>query len=259
MQPDLLTPNPLAKLSASEMKAVFQQGWSNPQRVEGWVSSGLNAEFLDPECREAWKRVLDRAAENSPAGPLLDVGTGPGTLALMWAELGFAVTGVDFSPAMLEMARQIAGERGVRANFLQGDAESPPFDGEQFSIVSGRFVLFTLPHPGYAVRRWVELLQPGGLLVIVGHTMVEGGEKSQRSKQELRPRWVADENYKNALSQLPFLDHKQSHVEVVMEAAGLREITALPLDDLLSAREQFSALHDTKLNSVPYVLVGRKP
>ncbi|MBK1883086.1 methyltransferase domain-containing protein [Luteolibacter pohnpeiensis] len=257
MQPDVLKSDPVATLSAAELKAVFQRGWNNPQRVEGWVSAGLNAEFLDPECREAWKNLLHQATDNVPPGPLLDVGSGPGTLALMWAELGFAVTGVDFSPAMIAMARRIASERGVRATFVEGDAESLPFEGEQFSVISTRFVLFTLPHPGYAVRQWVDLLQPGGLLVIVGHTMPPG-EKHQPSKQEIRPRWEPDENYKNALSQLPFLDHKESHVRVVMEAAGLRDITSLPMEDLLEVREEYRTRNESLSTSIPYVLVGRK-
>lgn len=260
MQPDVLNPHPLARASASELKAVFRKGWSDPQRVQGWVKSGLNSEFLDPDCREAWKSTLWRAVADVPAGPVLDVGTGPGTLSLMWAELGFAVTGVDFSPTMLEMAQLIAGERGARAKFLEGDAEALPFQGEQFTIVSSRFLLFTLPNPGKAIRRWVELLQPGGALVIVGHHLNQGGNKpSSPPRQEVRAGWQPDEEYKDALNQLPFLDHKEGHVRVAMEAAGLCDITSVPVDDLLAARQHYASLHeDRKSDAPPYVLVGRK-
>ena len=258
MQPDVL--NPVTTWSASQLKSIFRQGWSHPQRVEGWVKSALNSEFLDPDCREVWKSALDRAVINVPPGPVLDVGSGPGTLALMWTELGFATTGVDFSPTMLEMARLIAGERGLRATFLEGDAEALPFQEEQFSIVSSRFLLFTLPHPGRAIRRWVELLQPGGALVIVGHHLHRDGERpSAAPREELSKGWQADEEYKIALSQLPFIDHKESHVRVVMEAVGLRDITSLPLDDLLAARESYSEHRDgRKSNAPPYILVGWK-
>jgi len=261
MQPDVLNPGgALARYSAAELKAIFREGWSQQERVEGWVSSGLNSEFHDDHCREAWKSCLDRAVANVPDGPVLDVGTGPGTLSLMWAELGFATTGIDFSPTMLEMARRLAEQRGLRVKFMEGDAESLPFQENQFTIVSSRFVLFTLPHPGYAIRRWAELLQPGGALVIVGHEFAPGVEKPKpRENADTRIGWKISPEYRAALDQLPFVDHQQKHVQVVMEAAGLRDITALPVDDLIAARDHYSeGLETPRLHSTPYILVGRK-
>lgn len=260
MQPDVLnSSSTLARYTAAELKAIFREGWSQPERVEGWVTSGLNSEFLDDNCREAWKSCLDRAVANVPDGPVLDVGTGPGTLSLMWAELGFATTGIDFSPTMLEMARRLAERRGLRVKFMEGDAESLPFQEQQFTIVSSRFVLFTLPHPGYAIRRWAELLQPGGALVIVGHEFAPGVEKPPQRQQDTRVGWKMSDEYQAALGQLPFMDHKQKHVQVVMEAAGLRDITALPVDDLIAARDHYAeGLENPRVQSTPYILVGRK-
>ena len=52
---------------------------------------------------------------------MLDLACGTGTLALMQAEAGWEVTGLDASPAMLREARRKQAAAGVRAHFVQGD------------------------------------------------------------------------------------------------------------------------------------------
>jgi SAM-dependent methyltransferase len=52
-----------------------------------------------------------------------------------------------------------------RAVFFLGDAADPPLEPHQYDVVFARHVLWTLPEE--AVGRWVELLRPGGRLVLV--------------------------------------------------------------------------------------------
>ncbi len=242
-----------------QLKEIFREGWSNVNRVEGWVSSSLNGEFGDPACREAWKGSLERAVAGIPLGRALDLGTGPGTIAQFWAEIGFTTTGVDFSPGMLEAGRVAAAQRGLSIDFLEGDVESPLLGDAWFDVISSRFVLFTLPHPGYAMRRWIEMLQPGGALVLIGHERT-AIEQNQQTTTPRPNRWQADEQYRNALQQLPFTDHTAAHLQVVMEAAGLRQIERMRVDGLLAARESFGQRTQTPgiLHTTPYILVGRK-
>ncbi len=66
---------------------------------------------------------------------------------------------------MVELARQkLAGRHAV---FLTGDAAHPPVDGERYDAVLVRHVLWTLPEPDRVLRRWRDLLRPGGRLVLV--------------------------------------------------------------------------------------------
>jgi ubiquinone/menaquinone biosynthesis C-methylase UbiE len=63
-------------------------------------------------------------AEELGARRVLDVGCGTGTFAILLADRGFEVTGVDPALAMLEVARAKPG--GYRLRWIHGDATSLP-------------------------------------------------------------------------------------------------------------------------------------
>jgi len=119
----------------------------------------------DPGVRAAWRSLLVSLVPAPPAR-VADLGCGTGTLSLLLADEGHAVDGVDFSPAMVTRARAKAeGRRDVR--FVVGDAAAPALDRAAYDVVLCRHVLWALPDPAAALRRWVDLLAPGGRLVLV--------------------------------------------------------------------------------------------
>jgi SAM-dependent methyltransferase len=118
----------------------------------------------DPEVRRAWTDRL-RAWLPGRSSDVLDLGCGTGSLSLLAAEQGHRVTGVDLSPAMVDLAR--AKLAGRDAAFLVGDAAAPPVGEQRFDVVLVRHVLWALPDPGRALRNWRELLRPGGRLVLI--------------------------------------------------------------------------------------------
>ena len=113
----------------------------------------------DPEVRRAWAGRLRAWLPPRPSD-VLDLGCGTGSLSLLAAEQGHHVTGVDNSPAMVNLAR--AKLAGRDAAFLVGDAAAPPVGQQRFDVVLVRHVLWALPDPGRALRNWRELLRPGG-------------------------------------------------------------------------------------------------
>ncbi|GAA3187814.1 MULTISPECIES: class I SAM-dependent methyltransferase [Streptomyces] len=118
----------------------------------------------DPGVRAAWAGRL-RTWLPGPPGDVLDLGCGTGSLALLAAEQGHRVTGIDRSPAMVALAREkLAGRDAV---FLVGDAAAPPIGAARFDAVLVRHVLWTLPEPARVLRHWRGLLRPGGRLVLV--------------------------------------------------------------------------------------------
>ena len=67
---------------------------------------------------------------------------------------------------MVERARaKTAGSAGVRV--LVGDAADPPLAEAAYDVVLCRHVLWALPDPAAALRRWVRLLAPAGRLLLV--------------------------------------------------------------------------------------------
>jgi SAM-dependent methyltransferase len=91
-------------------------------------------------------------------GRVLDVGCGTGEHALLAASLGLRATGVDASPAAIEIARRKAAERGLAAEFTVHDAlDLGTLDGRFDTVIdSALFHVFTdddLPRYEAGLRR----------------------------------------------------------------------------------------------------------
>ena len=119
----------------------------------------------DSGTREAWRQLL-RAHLPPPPRRIADLGSGTGTLSLLLAEEGYSVDGVDFSPEMIARAIAKAGHLD-RVTFTEADAADPPLPGAAYDVVLCRHVLWAMPDPDAAMRRWLELLADGGTLLLV--------------------------------------------------------------------------------------------
>ena len=127
----------------------------------------------DPVVRQAWgDLLLPRLPE---AATVADLGCGTGTLAVLLGQAGHRVSGVDLAPRMVEAAKAKAGAAGLRAEFVVGDAATPTWSPGAFDVVLSRHVLWAMDDPGEALRRWVRLLNPEGLLLLVEGRWQTGG------------------------------------------------------------------------------------
>jgi len=120
----------------------------------------------DPAVRQAWTALIGSLLPASPAA-VLDMGCGTGSLSVVMAELGYAVTGVDLSPAMVAQARAKAEAAGHMIVLQVMNAAQPGLPPGQFDAVVCRHLLWALPEPADVLGRWVGLLRPGGRLVLV--------------------------------------------------------------------------------------------
>ena len=96
---------------------------------------------------------------------VLEVGAGPGFFAILLCEMGYDVTAIDLTPAMLNEAKKNAGALAGRIRFLEMDAEGLDFADGSFDVVVSRNLTWNLPRPENAYAEWVRVLQPGGLLL----------------------------------------------------------------------------------------------
>jgi 2-polyprenyl-3-methyl-5-hydroxy-6-metoxy-1,4-benzoquinol methylase len=120
----------------------------------------------DPQIRRAWTDLLKTwlpAAQSS----ILDVGCGTGSLSVIMAEFGHAVTGIDFSPGMIELAQAKAKTFGCSINFHVMDATAPEFAPQSFDVIVCRHLLWIFADLPSVLQRWADLLKPGGRLMLI--------------------------------------------------------------------------------------------
>ena len=79
------------------------------------------------------------------------------------------LTSVDWSPAMLGIARERAAALGRDADLRQGDAQALDFPDESFDTVLCALGLCAIPDDRRAVTEMARVLRPGGRLLLVDH------------------------------------------------------------------------------------------
>lgn len=97
-----------------------------------------------------------------PGTCLLDVATGPGSLAVEAARSGVKCTGVDLSPVMIQLAKNSSS--GI--DFRVADAENLPFADGSFDAVVCNFGLGHFPYPEASVAECVRVLKPAARIAL---------------------------------------------------------------------------------------------
>jgi ubiquinone/menaquinone biosynthesis C-methylase UbiE len=110
------------------------------------------------------------------AGEVLEVAIGTGR-NLPHYPTDVRLTGVEFSPAMLDVARRRADELGLKVDLRLGDAQALDLPDASFDTVVCTLSLCAIPDQERAVAEMRRVLRPGGRLLLLDH--VAG-----------QPRWV---------------------------------------------------------------------
>jgi SAM-dependent methyltransferase len=117
------------------------------------------------ELEPAARQVVARAAI-APGERVLDIACGTGNAALIAAEAGATVVGLDSAARLVDVARERAAEAGADAEFVVGDALELPFDDGAFDAVLSVFGVIFVPDPPRAIAEILRVLKPGGRAVI---------------------------------------------------------------------------------------------
>lgn len=100
-------------------------------------------------------------------GPkILELGCGTGRYIVPFSKLGFDCTGIDITPAMLEVAKQKAKKIGVTPKLLIMDAHDLEFEDETFDSVFCDRTFKMFRDPIRALREAHRVLKPHGRIII---------------------------------------------------------------------------------------------
>ena len=159
---------PLAEAQAADrdpvaVRAMFGRVARRYDLANHLLSGGL----------DFWWR--DRAAEivrQWQPRRVLDLATGSGDLALTIARRlpEAKITGADFSPEMLAVAR----EKGL-TNTIVADALALPFADASFEVVTVAFGLRNMSDWGAALAEMARVLPPGGHVLVLDFSLPRGG------------------------------------------------------------------------------------
>lgn len=117
-------------------------------------------------------------AKLQPADILLDVACGPGAFVLAAASKVQFSRGADLTAAMLRQARKFQSEQSiVNAFFDLAEADSLPYAGAAFDLVSCQCALHHIPKPRPVLKEMVRVLKPDGRLFIVDTLAPESDAK----------------------------------------------------------------------------------
>jgi SAM-dependent methyltransferase len=118
--------------------------------------AGFPAQLLDE---------LDARGMVHPGARVLDLGTGTGSLARLFASRGCVVTGVDIAAPLLEQARRLDRESGVEVAYIEAPAEATGLPSATFDLVSAGQCWHWFDRDA-AAREVARLLVPDGRVLI---------------------------------------------------------------------------------------------
>lgn len=112
--------------------------------------------------------ALETALGEGSLGALLDVGTGTGRMAELFAARAAQVTGLDNSPDMLRIARtRLQHLPADRVELVQGDFTALPFGDAAFDTVLFHQVLHYAQAPETVLAEAARVTRPGGQVAVV--------------------------------------------------------------------------------------------
>lgn len=158
------------ELRSERVRAMFSEIAPTYDLLNSLLSLGVDA------------RWRERAAELAlaPVGEaprVLDVATGTGNLAfaIKRRRRSSRVTGVDFAPPMLAVARQKAAKGGLDIDFAVADGTALPFPDASFDAVTIGYGLRNFADVDAGLREFRRVLAPGGVAVVLEFPPPPGG------------------------------------------------------------------------------------
>lgn len=143
-------------------KAWYDGPW---QQVDGGVHPKCDP--ANPASREVVKRIEKQLrAQIQPGDRVLDLGCNAGRFCFAMEEMGAIPTGIDCATYPLNYARQLAGQRGSKCTFVEGNLFNLPFEENSFelAVFPSNIVEATYEEMDSLAAQLRRILVPGGRL-----------------------------------------------------------------------------------------------
>ncbi len=141
-------------LPDKQVRAMFDRIARVYDRMNSVMTAGMH---------HRWRERAADLAEVGPGSRALDVATGTGDLALELSRRGAEVTGMDFAPAMLEIAR----EKAPGLAFEEGDALALRYPDRSFDAVTVGFGARNFADLDRGLREMARVTKSGGRVVVL--------------------------------------------------------------------------------------------
>ncbi len=172
-----------------------------------------------------WQSLATGIAALLRLGDVLDVGSGDGAAAALFAPYCRALTCVDTSPRMIDAARErLAGHGHVRAEVA--DVHDLPFRAGSFDAVLVFHTLAYAEHPARALAECARVLRVGGRLVVLSldhhaqqEITVPYGERHPGFSPRALRGLLARAGLAVQVSEVACREAKKPHFEVVLAIA----------------------------------------
>lgn len=158
----------MTELSNYSIRDEIRDFWS--ERAATFDKSVGHEVFSEAE-RRGWHRLIKKHLGAGAGRSLLDMACGTAVISHLMHDMGFKVTGLDWSEAMLEQARAKAVKRGTDIRFIMRDAENTHEPDDSYAAITNRHLVWTLVDVPAAFAEWFRLLEPGGRLLIIDGNM----------------------------------------------------------------------------------------
>ncbi len=141
-------------LPDTQVRAMFDRIARVYDRMNSVMTAGMH---------HRWRERAVDLAQVGPGARALDVATGTGDLAVELARRGAEVTGLDFAPAMLEIARR----KAPGLTFEQGDALALDHQDGSFDAVTVGFGARNFGDLDRGLAEMARVARPGGRVVVL--------------------------------------------------------------------------------------------